>query len=57
MAAERGIEDSTIKVMGRWDSSAYQLLDYIRSPRFQMNAKFEMRMETDCNFLKHKAEN
>ena len=30
-AAERGIEDSVIKVLGRWDSSAYQL--YVRSSR------------------------
>ena len=33
-AAERGIEDSTIKAMGRWDSSAYQL--YIRSPKLML---------------------
>ena len=28
-AAERGIEDSLIKMMGRWESSAYQL--YVRA--------------------------
>jgi len=28
-AAERGIEDSIIKILGRWESSAYQL--YVRS--------------------------
>ena len=31
MAAEQGVEDSLIKLMSRWDSSAYQL--YIRSSR------------------------
>ena len=28
-AAERGIEDSVIKMLGRWESSAYQL--YVRA--------------------------
>jgi len=28
-AADRGIEDSIIKILGRWESSAYQL--YVRS--------------------------
>ena len=31
MAAERGIPDSTIKVLGRWKSDAFQT--YIRLPR------------------------
>ena len=30
-AAERGIGDSTIKMLGRWKSSAYQL--YVKTPR------------------------
>ena len=30
-AALQGISDSTIKVLGRWESSAYQL--YVRTPR------------------------
>jgi site-specific recombinase XerD len=30
-AAEIGIEDSVIKMLGRWDSSAYQL--YVRASR------------------------
>ncbi len=33
-AAERGIGDATIKMLGRWKSSAYQL--YIKSPRDQL---------------------
>ena len=35
-AAERGIEDSLIKMMGRWESSAYQL--YVRHRRLQTRA-------------------
>ena len=30
-AAERGLEDSLIKALGRWESTAY--LVYIRTPR------------------------
>jgi hypothetical protein len=30
-AAERGVEDSLIKMLGRWESSAYQI--YIKTPR------------------------
>ncbi len=30
-AAKKGVEDSTIKMLGRWKSSAYQL--YIKTPR------------------------
>ena len=30
-AAEQGIEDSVIKMLGRWESSAYQL--YVRTSR------------------------
>ena len=30
-AARRGIPDSTIKILGRWESSAYQL--YVKTPR------------------------
>ena len=33
-AAKQGISDSTIKMMGRWKSSAYQL--YIKTPREQL---------------------
>ena len=35
-AAERGVEDATIKMLGRWKSSAYQL--YVRTPREQLAA-------------------
>lgn len=35
-AAARGVEDSLIKTLGRWESSAYQL--YIRTPRAQLAA-------------------
>ena len=35
-AAARGIEDSLIKTLGRWESSAYQL--YIRTPWDQVAA-------------------
>ena len=35
-AAERGVEDSVIKMLGRWKSSAYQL--YVRTPRAQLAA-------------------
>ncbi len=35
-AAKVGVEDSTIKVLGRWRSSAYQL--YIKTPRHQLAA-------------------
>ena len=30
-AAEQGVEDSVIKMLGRWESSAYQI--YVRTPR------------------------
>ena len=33
-AAKLGISDSTIKMLGRWQSSAYQL--YIKTPREQL---------------------
>ena len=33
-AAKRGIKDSMIKILGRWESSAYQL--YIRTPRSEL---------------------
>lgn len=33
-AAAKGVPDSTIKMLGRWESSAYQL--YIRTPRDQL---------------------
>ena len=33
-AAKRGVADATIKMLGRWKSSAYQL--YIRTPRDQL---------------------
>lgn len=35
-AAKRGINDATIKMLGRWRSSAYQL--YIKTPRAQLAA-------------------
>ena len=35
-AAERGVEDATIKMLGQWKSSAYQL--YVRTPREQLAA-------------------
>ena len=35
-AASQGIEETTIKMLGRWKSSAYQL--YIRTPREQLAA-------------------
>ena len=35
-AARLGVEDSTIKMLGRWRSNAYQL--YIRTPREQLAA-------------------
>ena len=34
IAAQKGIKDSTIKMLGRWQSSAYLL--YIRTPRDQL---------------------
>jgi len=34
MAAKVGVEDATIKMLGRWESSAYQR--YIRTPRDQL---------------------
>ena len=33
-AAAKGVEDSTIKMLGRWESEAYQR--YIRKPRNQL---------------------
>ena len=33
-AAQQGVEDSTIKMLGRWKSAAYQL--YIKTPREQL---------------------
>lgn len=33
-AAERGIDDAFIKILGRWESSAYQV--YIRTPRCRL---------------------
>ena len=35
-AARRGIQDATIKMLGRWESSAYLL--YIKTPRDQLSA-------------------
>ena len=35
-AASKGIGDATIKMMGRWKSSAYQL--YVKTPRQQLAA-------------------
>lgn len=35
-AAQEGVEDSTIKMLGRWKSSAYQL--YIRTPKERLAA-------------------
>lgn len=35
-AAERGLEDSLIKALGRWESEAFQL--YIRTPREKLAA-------------------
>lgn len=35
-AAQQGIGDATIKMMGRWKSSAYQL--YVKTPRDQLAA-------------------
>ena len=37
-AARQGIGDATIKMLGRWKSSAYQLLQYIKTPREQLAA-------------------
>jgi len=33
-AAQVGVEDATIKMLGRWESAAYQR--YIRTPRDQL---------------------
>ena len=41
MAAERGIEDSVIKMLKRWESSAYQL--YVRASQ-QMLASISRRL-------------
>ena len=35
-AARRGIQDATIKMLGRWESSAYLL--YLKTPRDQLSA-------------------
>lgn len=43
-AAERGIEDSVIKMLGRWDSSAYQL--YVRASR-QLLAGISKKLVSD----------
>jgi len=40
-AARAGIEDSTIRLLGRWSSSAF--LSYIRTPRSQL-AQFSSRL-------------
>ena len=40
-AAERGISDATIKMLGRWKSSAYQV--YIKTPREQL-ASYSSRL-------------
>ena len=34
MAAKRGVQDSTIRMLGRWRSDAFQL--YIKTPRHQL---------------------
>ncbi len=44
-AAERGVEDATIKMLGRWKSSAYQL--YIRTPREQL-AAISKKLTGEC---------
>ena len=36
MAASKGIEDSLIKILGRWESSAYQR--YVKIPRERLAA-------------------
>ncbi len=36
MAAKRGMDDSVIKMLGRWKSSAFQL--YVRTLRVQLAA-------------------
>ena len=36
MAAQAGVEDATVKMLGRWESAAYQR--YIRTPRDQLAA-------------------
>ena len=33
-AAQKGVEDATIKMLGRWKSSVYQL--YIKTPKSQL---------------------
>ena len=40
-AARNGIEDCTIKTLGRWESTAYQL--YIRTPRATL-ASYTLRL-------------
>ena len=45
-AARRGIEETTIKMLGRWKSNAYQL--YIQTPRNQL-AAFTRRLAHDSS--------
>jgi len=44
-AAEQGIEDSVIKMLGRWKSSAYQL--YVRTPR-EVLSSISRKLVRDC---------
>ena len=46
-AAVVGVEDSTIKMLGRWESSAYQR--YLRTPRETL-AAISTRLVTQCVF-------
>ena len=51
-AAEQGIEDSVIKMLGRWDSSTYQL--YVRASR-QVLASISQMLVNDDNGTRGKA--
>ena len=44
-AASRGINDATIKMLGRWKSEAYQL--YIKIPREQLAAVTKRLLHKD----------
>ena len=49
-AAERGVEDSLIKMLGRWESSAYQI--YIKTPRDVYPVR-QSRLSQTCQLLNH----
>jgi len=50
-AAERGIEDSIIKILGRWESSAYQLHVRVHLSNSQVGVQKIGRSGSSCSVV------